>query len=336
MTEKHQSCSIPSLPDTVKCVVVTGPTASGKTALGVALARCFDGEIISADSRQIYRGMDIGTGKDLDEYRDGGQPVSYHLIDVVGPNEEYDLYQYVRAARKAIRDITVRGKLPVIVGGTPLYVNALLADYDLQGGAPDQDLRSRLNEHSDGELIAELGRLAPDLLQRTDTSQRRRIVRAVEIALSRTPSDASEQLSLLPLVLAPYYPRREIHERIAARLDTRLRNGMIEEVQRLHNNGISWQRLDFLGLEYRYIARHLQGDMSLTEMREVLLARIRRLCKSQDVWFRKMEREGTDIYWIPRGSFSAAAALVDAFLRGVSLPQPSFRLNDILYGPRSQ
>jgi len=319
----------------VRCVVVLGATATGKTALGVALARRFGGEIVSADSRQLYRGMDVGTGKDLEEYGVGSERVPYHLIDIADPGDDYHLFRYVADARHAIHTIRGRGRLPIVVGGTALYINALLNQYDLEGGEPDPVLREELDALSDEELLDILLREAPDVLGRTDRTQRRRIIRAVEIARTRRASSESRAPVLDALLIGPFYPRKEIHQRIEKRLDARLANGMLEEVARLHAGGLSWERLDFFGLEYRYAAQHLRGELDFATFRATLLARIRRLCKSQEIWFRKMEREGKVIHWLAEGDIDEASKLVAAFLAGAPLPEPSIRISERLYGPRT-
>jgi len=308
----------------------------GKTRLGVSLARRFKGEIVSADSRQVYRGLDIGTGKDLDEYGAGAERIPCHLIDIVDPTEEYNLFRFLADAPQAINDIAARGKLPIAVGGTPLYLNALLDGYAMEGGAPDPNLRRELEGLATPDLCEMLEREAPDVFARTDLTQRRRVVRALEIARSRQGAPPCPPAAPLdPLLIAPYYPRQEVHRRIAQRLDSRLRDGLVEEVRALHDRGLSWERLEFLGLEYRCVAQHLQHRMGLAEMCEKLRARIRRFGKSQDVWFRKMEREGKVIHWLPRGDLGKAVRLVEQFLAGTPLPPPEITLKDTLYGPRS-
>ncbi len=313
-------------------VVVTGPTASGKTHLAVSLALRFGGEIVSADSRQVYRGMDIGTGKDLCEYTVDGVRVPYHLIDIVEPMEEFHLFKYIDLARKAITDITARGRLPIIAGGTPLYVNAILDGYDQQGGAPDMELRHELSLKELPELIEILRREASKaLFERTDLSQKRRVIRGIELARNGI-SVAPVPLIDDRLIIAPFYTRSAIHERVRRRLEERLDAGLVEEVKRLHDNGVSWERMEWFGLEYRFASRHLRGELTRQELFDQLLAHIRQFCKHQDGWFRNFERSGKVIYWIPNGNVESAAELVETWLRGEKLPEPSIKMNDIRYG----
>lgn len=315
----------------LRCLLVLGPTATGKTRLAVGLARRFNGEIVSADSRQLYRGLDLGTGKDLDEYGE----VPHHLIDVCAAGESCHLFRYLELARAALRDIAGRGRLPIVAGGTSLYLNALLDGYELAGGAPDESLRTEWAGKTDAELLDMLRREAPDLYERADKTQRRRILRALEIARTRETGTVPPPLEIDALLLAPYYPRTEVHARIARRLDERLESGLIEEVAGLHAAGVSWEWLDELGLEYRHVSRFLRGETTRERMREELLAKIRRFAKSQDIWARKMEREGKTIHWLPEGDLEQAADLARRFLDGEPLPEPHLRLADTFYGPRS-
>ena len=321
----------------LKTVVITGPTATGKTALAVKLASKSGGEIISVDSRQVYRGMDIGTGKDLEEYVHNGKPVPYHLIDMVNPEAEYNLMEFCRDTWTAIRDIADRNKLPVLCGGTPMYLNAILSEYELPGGPPDSALRKSLEEKTLEELLEILKKNDEKAYNEfKDRDNRYRLLRAIEKAAVITNAlDESSFRELDPLVIGVYFPRQEVHRRIEERLDRRLKNGMIEEVEQLHQRGVSWERLEFFGLEYRFIALHLQGILDYETMRNQLLYRIRQFAKRQDIWFRKLEREGRTIYWIDQQKGPDPFKLVEDFLAERPLPRPEISLKDIFYGPKT-
>jgi tRNA dimethylallyltransferase len=314
-----------------KGIIVTGPTAVGKTALAVKLAARFGGEIISADSRQVFRGMDIGTGKDLGEYGD----VPYHLIDVADPHEIYHLKRFLDDAGEAFRRIAARDRLSVICGGTALYLDAVLRNYELHGGRPDFAGRDELRPLPAEELLKRLPPEALAPLSDVERANPERLLRLLEKVGGGDTAVPNPMPPFDKLILGVYYPRAVIHRRIEERLDRRLGEGMIEEVARLREQGVSWERLEFFGLEYRLVAQYLQGKIDRPAMRDTLLVKIRQFAKRQDIWFRKMEREGSVIHWIEQGNEAEAAALVGDFLQNRPLPAPRIRLSEIFYGPRT-
>lgn len=336
---KNQGCNINSKRKNslkeekkIKIIVVTGPTATGKTRLAVQLAIRFNGEIISADSRQVYRGLDIGSGKDRHEY--GGIPC--HLMDIVEPSGEYNLMRFRNDVPGIILDIAGRKKIPFIAGGSALYIDSILSEYSLPGAAPDQELREKMMKMAPDEISEALEKKLdhmPNALN--DRNNRNRLVRALEIAGSGVLSANPMPFDAEYLVIGVYFERKQVHQRIEARLDHRLKNGMVEEVEHLHSQGVSWERLEFFGLEYRYLAFYLQGKMSFPEMRQKLLEKIRQFAKRQDIWFRKMEREGHVIQWVRDGSFEKASQLVELFLSGKRLPPSELNISEIYYGKKT-
>ena len=327
----------------IKIAVVTGPTATGKTTFAVRLAAELDGEIISADSRQVYRGLDIGSGKDIGEYTlPSGRSIPVHLIDKVEPDYPYNLAEFMRDCHAAVASVHERGRLPVICGGTALYLDSILRSYTLQGGAPDPAGRRAKRELPTEELRHLLAEREPgsEILKR-EPDNRIRLIRRLEQleedpdhALLRSANELHPEYDFL--VLGTLRTRAELHRRIEQRLDARLANGMLDEAVRLHEQGVSWERLEFFGLEYRYMALHLQGKLTFQEMRDQLLIKIRQFAKRQDSWFRNMERNGIPIYWFSPDNFEAALSLTRQFLAGQPLPGPEFRLSETFYGPRSQ
>jgi len=327
----------------VKIVTVTGPTASGKTAFAVRLAAALDGEIVSADSRQLYRGLDIGSGKDIAEYTlPSGRRIPTHLIDIVEPEYPYNLAEFMRDCHRALAEIHSRGRLPVVCGGTALYLDSLLRSYTLQGGAPDPEKRRARRALDTAELRRQLAEREPDSeILRREPENRTRIIRRLE-QLEESPDAALLQSANADhpeyefLVMGVLRNRSELHQRIERRLDERLANGMLDEAVRLHDEqGVSWERLEFFGLEYRYMALHLQGKLSFREMRDRLLVKIRQFAKRQDSWFRNMERNGIRIHWFRPEEFESALSLTRRFLAGESLPEPQFKLSETFYGRRS-
>ena len=301
--------------------VVLGPTATGKTQLAVQLAHKLSGEIISADSRQVYRGMDIGTGKDLNEYNFKGISIPYHLIDIVAPIEEYNVAQFQRDFQRVYSDIKERGKLPILCGGTGFYIKAVLMDFQLPKTEPDKQLRQRLENWELEDLINELETISPGISANTPVDTKRRVIRAIEVAKSRgrergdrkkearkrRPENSNLQDTT---VIGIEYPREVIRERITKRLHSRLNNGMIEEVEALLSGGVTHHRLDTLGLEYRFISRFLKGDYSKDEMTGLLNTAIHQFAKKQMTFFRNMEKNGIKIHWIPEGNFETALGVI--------------------------
>ncbi|MFO7578357.1 MAG: tRNA (adenosine(37)-N6)-dimethylallyltransferase MiaA [Pelovirga sp.] len=290
-------------------LVILGATAGGKTALAVAAARRFGGEIISADSRQVYRGMDLGTGKDLAEYGE----VPCHLIDIVAAGTEYNLFRFQRDCYAALAAIRQRRRLPLICGGTGLYLDAVLRNYQLADVPIDPALRQRLAGQSDEELRQLLLQLRPQQHNRTDLADRDRLVRACEIALGeQSGAIPAGSPPLVPLVFGLRWPREVLRQRIAARLAERLQAGMIEEVEQLHAAGIGWEQLEFYGLEYRMIAWHLQGRLSRNDMEQKLRSAIGQFAKRQETFFRRMEKQGVAIHWLdgPADPFGTLCRIV--------------------------
>lgn len=286
-------------PASFELLVLLGATASGKTALAVQLARCLNGEIISADSRQVYRGMDLGTGKDLAEYAD----IPYHLIDIAAPGTEYNLFQFQRDCFVAIDDIRCRGRLPLLCGGTGMYLDAVLRGYRLVEVAENPELRATLAGLSDGVLRQRLQQLKPQLHNRTDLEKRERLVRAIEIAEGERSAavETGSPLRINSLVFGLRWPREVLRQRIAQRLDRRFAAGMIDEVAQLHAAGVAWEKLEFYGLEYRLIAQFLQGHFSRAELGQRLRSAIGQFAKRQDTFFRRMEKQGIRIHWLTGG-----------------------------------
>jgi tRNA dimethylallyltransferase len=298
-----------------KVIVVLGPTASGKTGLGIKLAREFNGEIISADSRQVYRGMDIGTGKDLVDYGKGKNKVPYHLIDIVNPQDDFDLAKYQELVFAATRNILTRGKLPIIVGGSGLYLQAVVDNYILSGKPGDLKQRDKLEKLSAVKLFANLTKLKPEFaakLNNSDKNNPRRLARYLEIAVQGESIDKRSESPYDFLLLGLDFPSAVLRKRISYRLLSRLEEGMIAEVQKLKKSGISDKRLEAFGLEYRYISRHLRGDLTYNEMLRQLEFAICHFAKRQKSWFKRWQKQGRKIAWVKKSE--KASALVKKFI----------------------
>ncbi len=281
-------------------IVILGATASGKTKLSVALAHDLKSEIISADSRQVYKGLDIGTGKDLEEYIINGHNIPYHLIDIIRPEEEFNLFKFQSGFYEVYSKLIQRNVLPVVAGGTGLYLESIILNYQLPPAPLDLELRKDLQTKTIEELQENLSCLKRQLHNKTDVEDKDRLIRAIEIerARLRQPAEIFRGPILNAAVFGIHWERSVLRKRITARLKQRLEMGMIEEVKALQISGLSWKRLDSFGLEYRYLARYLQGQITYKEMFEQLNTRIHQYAKRQETWFRRMEGKGIAINWI--------------------------------------
>ena len=277
-------------------LTILGPTASGKTRLAVELARRLGGEIISADSRQVFRGMDIGSGKDIHEYGE----VPYHLIDIRDAGNEFSVFEFQGLFLESFGQISGRGRLPLLCGGTGLYLDAALRGYRMTQVPEDPALRAALAGNSDAELAGQLMALRPEQHNRSDLTDRSRTIRAIEIALYQAAHAGEETPwpAIRPLVLGIRRERAELRRRITERLRQRLEGGMIDEIRQLHEGGISWERLDYYGLEYRHVGIFLRGEATRNDMFQRLNAAIHDFAKRQETWFRRMEKHGVRIYWL--------------------------------------
>ncbi len=268
-----------------KILVIVGPNASGKTSLSIKLAKKFNGEVISADSRQVYKGMDIGTGKATKKEMQG---IKHYLLDMVSPKTDYNVFKFVRDAQKAINKISKKGKLPIVCGGTGFWIDVLL--YGLPKGVkPDLKLRQKLETLSAEKLFEKLKKLDPQRAKNIDKNNKRRLIRALEIVMiSGKPVPKYKRLQKYDVLkIGVKRDWQELKKRIHDRLYIRMRQGMVAEVKRLHEQGVSWQRLDNFGLEYRWVSRYLRGMISKEAMLERLEYDIIHYAKRQMTWFKK-------------------------------------------------
>lgn len=281
-------------------LVILGPTATGKTHFAALMADRLGGEVISADSRQVYRGMDIGTGKDYNEYIIRGMQIPVHLIDIADPEEEYNVFRFQKDFFRVFNEIQERGKLPVLCGGSGLYVESVLKSYRLTGVPVNEDLRKSLETLDDKILIERLKRYRT-VHNTTDILIRKRLIRAIEIEeyLLIHPDLRTDYPGLKPLIIGLDINRDLRREKITRRLEQRLSSGMVEETKKLLESGITPEKLEFFGLEYKYLNRFVLGKMSYNEMFQSLNTAIHQFAKRQMTWFRKMEKEGFFIHWIP-------------------------------------
>ncbi|MBI4094069.1 tRNA (adenosine(37)-N6)-dimethylallyltransferase MiaA [Candidatus Kaiserbacteria bacterium] len=268
-----------------KVLVIVGPTSSGKSALAVELAKKFNGEVLSADSRQVYRGLDIGTGKITKKEMQG---VRHHLLDVVSPKKVFTAHNFVERGRKAIDEIIARSKLPIIAGGTGFYIDALLGRVSLPDVAVNPRQRARLEKQTTAQLFALLKKKDPRRARTIDPHNKRRLIRALEIvaATGKVPiNDLRGRYSAMWIGLM--LPKRQLAKKIADRLRARLKQGLVAEARRLNRAGLSYKRMEQLGLEYRVLARHLRGEITRLEMIEQIDRGIRRYAKRQLTYWRR-------------------------------------------------
>lgn len=289
-------------------ITILGPTAVGKTRLAAQLAYRFNGEIISADSRQVYRRLNIGTGKDLDDYIVNGQQIRYHLIDVAEPTEEFNLYTFNQLFYRVYEEVVRYNKTPFLVGGTPLYLHSILKGYRL--GRADFSRYDELNKFTDDELKKMLLEISPELHNITDLTDRDRTIKAIIVKSSRE-EPAKEKIN--SLVLGIRYERSEIKKRITERLKKRLKEGMIEEAESLIESGLTYEKLEFFGLEYKYLALYLKGELNYNDMFQKLNSAIHHFAKRQMTWYRKMEREGINIHWLEGADIEKATDIIKKY-----------------------
>ena len=279
---------------------IIGATALGKTKLATQLAAEIGGAVISADSRQVYKGMDIGTGKELHDFQFGNKKIAYYLIDILDAGEEYDVFRFQRDFYRAYHDAVAKDLQPILCGGTGFYIEAAIKDTQFIEVPENAELRKELQLKSLEELQQILKNLRGKLHNSSDLLERNRLVRAIEIETLKAQSPAEAKKSPVKdyMMFGLRSSRPKLHQRITFRLDQRLKNGLIEEVQRLLNAGLDHETLSYYGLEYRYVSLYLQGKMQKNDMRNHLLKAIKQFAKRQETWFRRMEKKGEIIYWL--------------------------------------
>jgi len=291
---------------TKNLIVILGPTASGKTHLAAKLAYDLCGEIISADSRQVYKKMDIGTGKDLNQYIVNDRSIPYHLIDIIDPENEFNLFEFQNRFYKIFSNLIKKETPPILAGGTGLYLESVLTGYHMPHAPMDKELREDLNRKTKDELQKILLELKPRLHNRTDLEDSQRLIRAIEIERARSGTDRDQEgkPDIDAIVFGIKWERSTLRQRITVRLKERLDQGMIEEVIKLHTDGLTWTKLDSFGLEYRFASQYLRKMITYGEMMKRLNTAIHQFAKRQETWFRRMEKKGIVINWIPGDDYT--------------------------------
>lgn len=295
-------------------ITILGPTAVGKTRLAALLARKFNGEIISADSRQVYKRMNIGTGKDLEDYIINGETVKYHLIDILEPTEEFNVYLFQELFYNSFNKIQSNGKLPFLVGGTGMYLSSILSSYNLPKVNFESGRREELNKKSKKELIAYLKKINANLHNTTDLEIKERIIKAILTAEKTQDRKEIVKQKIKTFTIGIKEERDKIKKNITERLKFRLANGMIEEVKSLMEEGLSYEKLKFFGLEYKYVSMYLMNELNYNDMSQKLNSAIHKFAKRQMTWFRKMEKEGIEIHWLEGPDFNKAQELIRKFV----------------------
>lgn len=282
-------------------LIILGPTASGKTNLAVKVAQQLNSEIISADSRQVFKGMDIGTGKDLAAYKLGSDIIPYHLIDHKNAGDRYQVDSFKNDFYTAFEDIIARKKLPILCGGTGMYIHSVLKNHQLTAIPVNVPLREQLVSLSKDSLQTKLQQYSPHLIAHADKSSAKRLVRAIEVAefLMHNKLEQVPRPAVNPLVIGLFDTVEDRREKILKRLDFRLNNGLVEEVENLIRSGVSEETLIFYGLEYKFVVTFLQGTFDFATLREKLGIAICQYAKRQMTFFRKMEKDGVMINWLP-------------------------------------
>lgn len=293
-----------------KIIAIVGPTASGKTSLSIQIAKKFNGEVISADSRQVYRGMDLGTGKVTQEEMSG---IPHHLLDIAEPMEIYTGAEFKRDATTTINKILDQQKLPIVAGGTFFYLELLRGNMQAAPVAPDLEFRKSLDVYTNEELLEKIRLVDARRAETIDPDNRRRLERSLEIiaTLGSVPAVTAVESPFEWLLLGIDIPKEQLHQNIKVRIEQRIEEGMIQEVKDLLAGGVTKKRLDDFGLEYRYILKHLEGELSLAQMTEQLEAKTRQFAKRQLTWLRRYP----EIQWITPTNQAHVTELVDAFIR---------------------
>ncbi len=280
-------------------ITILGPTAAGKTILAANLASLINGEIISADSRQVYRRMNIGTGKDLDDYIVNGDEIPYHLIDIIEPGQKYNVFEYMNAFSEAFEEVVEKGNIPILCGGSGMYIDAILSGYELSKVPINEELREKLSDMSFDELIELLKSYGP-LHNTTDITSDERLYRAIEIKEFQTKNrvNSLDLPEFNSINFGIRYERGEIKHRISERLEARIEQGLIEEVKGLIKEGIHPNDLIYYGLEYKFVTNYISGKVTYKQMFNQLKMAISQYAKRQMTWYRKMEKKGIHIIWI--------------------------------------